>query len=769
MERPHSRREHRPEPPRGACPLPPSSLSDHLHWSPPSQAAEEVPQDIEPPSLAFLSLAQASDMDAPMCLIENKPGEKLQVNREALQLLQSIQQPVVVVAIVGLYRTGKSYLMNQLAGKNKGFALGATVQSKTKGIWMWCRPHPLRPGHTLVLLDTEGLGDVEKSNTENDSWIFALSILLCSTFVYNSMGTINHQALEQLQYLSARTGAKPPGPVGPQSTMIGAEEATVSQDALLALPTHPTPSYVTEITEHIKLRSSARTDGETADRLFGDLAMFFPSFIWVVRDFTLQLKEENGESFTEDEYLERALQRGKGDFINTFVGKNRRAGMPGDKQGIGKYLTSQWTTKYTEFWLMAILRWMGPWVWLGQAVACGLARAIQLNGLPVLDSLPDATEKRDLPKKFLRQYFPCRKCFVFDRPAERKDLERLEDLPESKLNPEFLQQARHFCDYVLQNAPAKGIQGGPPVTGKMLGGLAETYVDAIRRGAVPCIENAVLALAQAENAAAVREGLERYDEMVQLLSVLPAEDMTELLAVHARCEEEAIQVFLNHAFRDENQQHQHKLRNQLQLKLEELCLRDEQVSLDRCLAVLCELFQEVEERISRGAYAVAGGYQRFQADQQEVIEAYFRVANKGNMASKALHDFLKSKEGAADSILQADKNLTSKQKEMEAERARAEAAEREAQAQKKRHEQNEQLIQDMKRSHEEHKRQLMAKMEEDRKKLTDEFQISLNQKLLEQTRLQQEGHREEVSRLHREIQSLRNKIHEKRSSSCVIA
>uniref|UniRef100_A0A8D2J2I6 GB1/RHD3-type G domain-containing protein n=1 Tax=Varanus komodoensis TaxID=61221 RepID=A0A8D2J2I6_VARKO len=544
-------------------------------------------------------------MDAPMCLIENKPGEKLQVNREALQLLQSIQQPVVVVAIVGLYRTGKSYLMNQLAGKNKGFALGATVQSKTKGIWMWCRPHPLRPGHTLVLLDTEGLGDVEKSNTENDSWIFALSILLCSTFVYNSMGTINHQALEQL--------------------------------------------YVTEITEHIKLRSSARTDGETADRLFGDLAMFFPSFIWVVRDFTLQLKEENGESFTEDEYLERALQRGK-----------------------------------------------------------------------------DATEKRDLPKKFLRQYFPCRKCFVFDRPAERKDLERLEDLPESKLNPEFLQQARHFCDYVLQNAPAKGIQGGPPVTGKMLGGLAETYVDAIRRGAVPCIENAVLALAQAENAAAVREGLERYDEMVQLLSVLPAEDMTELLAVHARCEEEAIQVFLNHAFRDENQQHQHKLRNQLQLKLEELCLRDEQVSLDRCLAVLCELFQEVEERISRGAYAVAGGYQRFQADHSEKehkAKGTPSLSPCTPQASKALHDFLKSKEGAADSILQADKNLTSKQKEMEGEPGHFHA-------QKKRHEQNEQLIQDMKRSHEEHKRQLMAKMEEDRKKLTDEFQISLNQKLL---------------------------------------
>jgi len=43
-----------------------------------------------------------------------------------------------------------------------GFPLGSTVQSKTKGIWMWCVPHPSKSEHILVLLDTEGLGDVEK-------------------------------------------------------------------------------------------------------------------------------------------------------------------------------------------------------------------------------------------------------------------------------------------------------------------------------------------------------------------------------------------------------------------------------------------------------------------------------------------------------------------------------------------------------------------------------------------------------------------------------
>ncbi|KAK2107064.1 Guanylate-binding protein 6 [Saguinus oedipus] len=41
-------------------------------------------------------------------------------------------------------------------------------------------------------------------NPKNDSWIFALAVLLCSCFVCNSMSTIKHQALEQLQYPSGK-------------------------------------------------------------------------------------------------------------------------------------------------------------------------------------------------------------------------------------------------------------------------------------------------------------------------------------------------------------------------------------------------------------------------------------------------------------------------------------------------------------------------------------------------------------------------------------
>ena len=54
-------------------------------------------------------------------------------------------------------------------------------------------------GKVLVLLDTEGLADPEKGDATHDAKIFCLALLLSSTFVYNSKGTIDNNALQDLQ------------------------------------------------------------------------------------------------------------------------------------------------------------------------------------------------------------------------------------------------------------------------------------------------------------------------------------------------------------------------------------------------------------------------------------------------------------------------------------------------------------------------------------------------------------------------------------------
>ncbi len=59
-------------------------------------------------------------MSAPVCLIENDENGQMCVRKEAKVILDGINEPVVVVSVVGLYRTGKSYLMNRLAGQQSG-------------------------------------------------------------------------------------------------------------------------------------------------------------------------------------------------------------------------------------------------------------------------------------------------------------------------------------------------------------------------------------------------------------------------------------------------------------------------------------------------------------------------------------------------------------------------------------------------------------------------------------------------------------------------
>ncbi|XP_053551275.1 guanylate-binding protein 3 [Bombina bombina] len=209
-------------------------------------------------------MAPVPAMSSPVCLIENVSGSKLRTNPQAKKILENISQPLVVVSIVGQYRTGKSYLMNTLAGvKSGGFALGHTVEAKTKGIWMWCVPHPTRKDHMLVLLDTEGLADVGKGDKRNDEQLFSLSVLLSSVLVYNSTGTIDQDAMDKL-YCTA------------------------------------------ELCEYIVDRASNQTDEPDGVKDLGD-GELVPLFVWAVRDFFLKV-EMNGRSVSEDDYLEESLK-----------------------------------------------------------------------------------------------------------------------------------------------------------------------------------------------------------------------------------------------------------------------------------------------------------------------------------------------------------------------------------------------------------------------------------------------------------------------------
>mmetsp|Transcript_17897 Transcript_17897/g.8399 ORF Transcript_17897/g.8399 Transcript_17897/m.8399 type:complete len:92 (-) Transcript_17897:12-287(-) len=88
--------------------------------------------------------------------------------------------------------------------------------------------------------------------------IFALSVLLSSCLVYNSIGVIDETTINNL-------------------------------------------SFVANLTYNIHVKASKEEDGAMFKH-------FFPDFVWILRDFTLELVSNiTNTKITPQEYLEEAL------------------------------------------------------------------------------------------------------------------------------------------------------------------------------------------------------------------------------------------------------------------------------------------------------------------------------------------------------------------------------------------------------------------------------------------------------------------------------
>jgi len=104
--------------------------------------------------------------------------------------------------------------------------------------------------------------------------IFSLMILFSSIFIYNSVGSIDENAINNL------SRDKPD-------------------------QTHPFEFWWW----------SQKIDSE-------EYGKFFPTFIWIIRDFTLKLVDPEGKLITSQQYLERTLAIQEG-FFDDIEKKNR--------------------------------------------------------------------------------------------------------------------------------------------------------------------------------------------------------------------------------------------------------------------------------------------------------------------------------------------------------------------------------------------------------------------------------------------------------------
>ena len=216
--------------------------------------------------------------NTPVQLIDFSRG--FQINPQALNFLKSIKDEIIIVSVVGKARTGKSYLMNlllDLIGKGiPGFQVASSLQSCTKGIWLWSTPkNSLNGNAKIVFLDSEGTSSTDKSTRTYDSRIFALVVLISSLFLYNTYSNIDEHGINELSLAAHLSNAI-------------TTNSNIDKDELL-----------TELS---------------------------PKFIWIIRDFTLEkIHPETGEEITSKEYMELCLKNkrcGKNANDNNIIRQN---------------------------------------------------------------------------------------------------------------------------------------------------------------------------------------------------------------------------------------------------------------------------------------------------------------------------------------------------------------------------------------------------------------------------------------------------------------
>ena len=575
-------------------------------------------------------------MEAPEPLVTTDESGMLSLNQKVVRYLDSVTQKLTVVSIVGSYRTGKSYLLNRLMGKQTGFPMGSTIRSETKGIWVWLRQHPLDRSRRLLLMDTEGLYDPDKADQKHDIAIFSLAILLSSMFIYNSKGTIDDKSIHDLH-------------------------------------------FTVEMAKHIKIKAK---DGQSGE----DLCRVFPLFVWAVRDFALELKV-NGEKISPNQYLEDGLKL-----------------KPGHTKPIN-----------------------------------------------------DANNIR----RSIRDFFKKRYCFTFPSPVVNEKMKDLDTLPESELKPSFLEAGERFSEFVFMLAPTKQIDG-KEVNGRIFVAFLRCYLEAIRKGAIPCIESAVNNVSAVENSKWIATAVKNYDDRMSSLSYPVPE---KILHKHNReAQIEAFDFFSEQTIFDNDGKYRENLGEALADRFKVYIEKNDSESRELCKGTLSDLYKHIGERVKSGDFLKPGGYKEYEKQMVGLENEYRRCPNKGPMADSVFHEFLKQKEVAKQQILAADSKLTVSERQREEERSKWLEADRKKKLVEQDLERSKRQLEELKRNHESNIANLEREMNQEMQRQVNQLKQRLQSEKQERLQRLQDAHERLNNNLRHRIDDLEEEVEAERNS-----
>ena len=370
-------------------------------------------------------------LNKPIEFIKISPTGKCTITPEASEMLSKIDSNLAIISIAGIYRSGKSYLLNRLLGRQDGFEIGPNITSCTKGIWIWGDTIKLNNKNTEVLIiDTEGLASAFEDRNENiDIIIFCLSVLLSSLFIYNSMKNIDESAIESL-------------------------------------------ALVLNFSKKIQSKFNN----------LNDYANNFPSFLWVLRDFALELVDEKGKNISAKQYMENAL---KEENINMISQNDYNKG--------------------------------------------------------VIEEINKKNEIRKIIKLFFRE----RDCYTLIRPIhDEKKLKIIDQIPQDQLRPEFLSQMNSLVEKIFENIRPKNINGSY-MNGPMFLNLAKMYIDSLNSDDLPNINTSWKIVIESQIKMAFDSGLDFYCNEMNNLDYKTFLTSEKIIKEHYEIKEKSLSYIMN--------------------------------------------------------------------------------------------------------------------------------------------------------------------------------------------------------------------------------
>lgn len=193
----------------------------------------------------------------------------LSLSSESSSLLKQIPGNLSIISVCGPLKSGKSTLANLLVSNSlSGFELSHDNSIKTEGVWLWAEPMRTKDSQ-ILFLDCQSSTLIENSSNL-DMKLYTLIVLLSSCLVFNTRGVIDEEAIKQLTLL-----------------LCFSHSVDFSQD-------------YSSSPEDIEARVIQET----------------PKFVWVLRDFSLAIIDDNGNTLQAKEYMESLLS------MPSFMGKN---------------------------------------------------------------------------------------------------------------------------------------------------------------------------------------------------------------------------------------------------------------------------------------------------------------------------------------------------------------------------------------------------------------------------------------------------------------